>query len=590
MNFDLKKQFIKERVIKFVFICMMLVSLVQTYELLKTHFTHVDDLGVAWTILNHDDSPDQECIQRFDASKDRWYSFISPFKKIVCHDLYGEISRINVVSSRWTYAPFQFWFTQELFKTKDRLSYEEVKLRGRLPSYFFFLTFLFCFYKLITKKIKSLSEGVYISLIIVSLACFSLESRIMSAQMHSYAIGLLSSTICLWVFLAISNIEDISAKKIICASIMLSLAIAMQYQAILLVISGILFIAFSWIRQQQSNQRLRIFLHFLLLIAFIFIITYVLVGDIRGMSKHGINWNAGPNKMFMVLGGNIFERVLSLLSLVGSNSAYNLYSILSPFQLNDFYANIFGMSASAVFLFGLSYLFKSKNPSDKKIFVLTAIYGVVYICFLYAGLLTYGPTRHLLFSLPIVLIILGFGLLQIHFYLQKFKLHPILPYIFALFFLASLMNFKSFQVQRFDPLSNALFDEVQAENHADFWLVGLHDIEWRFMPALDEKKIYVYQDSKCTKNSSLIRLNHNLTFIWYSKRTELNISESEFRKYIDSYVLSDCSARPKNSENFSVTYLASLKSKESNEEVDLSNKTKNGSNSYFIQKFRIDFK
>ena len=590
MNFFFKKQFLKERVIKIAFILMMLVSLVQTYGLVKTHFTHVDDLGVAWTILSHVDSPDQGCVQRFDASRGRWYSFISPFKKIICNDIYGEIGRLQAVSSSWTYAPFQFWFTQELFKTKDRLSYEEVKFRGRLPSYLFFLAYLLCFYKLIVLNIKSLNVGKFIPYILVSLACFSLESRIMASQMHSYAIGLLSATICLWTFLAISSIKDLSLKKITCASIVLSIAIAMQYQAILLVASGILFIAYNWTRQQYLNQRWGVYLRLALLVVLIFIITFILVGDIRGMSKYGVNWNAGPNKMFMVLGDTFFERILRLFNLVTSNSAYNFYSILSPLELDDFWANVFGVSALVVFIFGLMYLFKSKNPNDKNILFLTISYALVYICFLYAGLLTYGPTRHLLFSLPIVLIILGFGLLQFQYYLVKLDISLLLPFGFALFFMASLVSFNSFQQKRVDPISNKLFEEVQNENPADFWLVGLHDLEWRFMPALDEKKIYVYQDYKCIKDRSLKRSSASVTFVWYSRREKLNISESEFHKFIDAYVLGDCNIKSRNFDNYSITYLSSLKSRESNIEVDLSNKTKNGSNSYYFQKFLINFK
>ena len=79
--------------------------------------------------------------------------------------------------------------------------------------------------------------------------------------------------------------------------------------------------------------------------------------------------------------------------------------------------------------------------------------------------------------------------------------------------MVSLVSFNSFQQKRVDPISNKLFEEVQNENPADFWLVGLHDLEWRFMPALDEKKIYVYQDYKCIKDRSLKRSSASVTFV-----------------------------------------------------------------------------
>lgn len=582
----------KTSFIKIIFGAFIAISLLQTNDLMKSHFTHVDDLGVAYTLLNQHQNSDQMCNLRFDAAKQRWYSGIAPLKELVCSDINSFIDRIKAVPKSWTYAPFQFWFTQTILSPLKPFTYEQVKLYGRLPSFLFFILGLIYFHQLLMRKVQSFRATPLIPLVLTAIAAFSLEQRIMASQMHSYAIGLLSFSICLWALFEILNLQLISYKRLFFASAILAISISMQYQAVLLVAAGLMAIGVT-IAYKSFERELKgvgILKYCSLLIATP-IFTYLLVGNILGMSKRGVSWNAGPNGEFKVSGVGFFDRTASLIKLLVNESAYNAYSIASAYELNEFYATTFGLAILVVCLLGLYFLVKNSSKQNKFFLLFSASYVLILIGFIHTGLLTFSPTRHFLYHLPLILIWFGYGLLSIGSSLKLRYFQSSIIAISIIYFAGSVVNFEIFADKRRDPISNEVFQNTISSSPSDFWIVGPYDLEIQFMPALEAVKVYALNISNCADSNLKIEPKfESLKFIWYSKRNEIVEGDSSMINYINNAVL-PCSKL--NGQDLQVSELIKIKDivyQRSQIEVDLSNKTHNGTNSAYFQQYKIVLK
>jgi hypothetical protein len=574
---------------KFIFGILIALSLLQTNDLMKSHFTHVDDLGVAYTLLNQHKNTDQMCNLRFDAAKQRWYSGIAPLKELVCADINSFVDRIKAVPKSWTYAPFQFWFSQAILSPVKSFTYEQVKFYGRLPSFLFFIFGLICFHQLLIRKVQGFSSTSLIPIILTAVAVFSLEQRIMASQMHSYAIGLLSFSICLWALFEIIDLQAISYKRLFFASAIFAISISMQYQAVLLVAAGLISIgvALAYKSYQGGIVRARILKYLSLLLATP-IFAYLLVGNILGMSQRGVSWNAGPSGEFKVSGDGFFDRTVSLIRLIINESAYNAYSIASAYELNELHASIFGLAILFVCLLGLYFLVKNSSKQNKFFLLFSASYVLILIGFVHTGLLTFSPTRHLLYHLPLMLIWFGYGLLSIHIYLKPRYFQSSIIAISIIYFAGSLLNFQVFADKRRDPISNEVFQNAISSNPSDFWIVGPYDLEIQFMPALKAVKVYALNISNCADSNLKIEPKlDSLKFIWYSKRNEIAEGDSSMINYINNAVL-PCSKL--NGQDLQVSKLIKIKDivyQRSQIEVDLSNKTHNGTNSAYFQQYKI---
>ena len=100
----------KEFLLNILLSLFLVVSLWQTYGLLSSHFTHYDDLGVAQTLLLRQEKPSQchvNISSHEGGSLTQWANKIDCVQKRI-------FDRLTIVPHNWTYAPFQFWFTQVL--------------------------------------------------------------------------------------------------------------------------------------------------------------------------------------------------------------------------------------------------------------------------------------------------------------------------------------------------------------------------------------------------------------------------------------------------------------------------------------------
>ena len=116
---------IKHHFIKWALLFFLLASLWQTYSLLNSHFTHTDDTGVAETLLIRTPGG-SACPEVLTKIEKKLQTSLAYVKAPICTlDLWR--SRLFIIPGQWTYAPFQFWFTQALLDPRVTHSYEQIK-------------------------------------------------------------------------------------------------------------------------------------------------------------------------------------------------------------------------------------------------------------------------------------------------------------------------------------------------------------------------------------------------------------------------------------------------------------------------------
>lgn len=576
--------------LKIVLGILVLICFLQTSQLLRQHFTHIDDIGVAESLLIRNLDYRDNCGKIEDGNVPIIAAkiFIKDSEKIC--KLHTSINRLSLVSSLWTYAPFQFYTTQHLLKRHVSYSYDEIKILGRLPSFGFYIAGVLCFFGLTLGIFHREKYGAYIPWILTPLVALSLEQRIYAAQMESYSIGLLSNCIAIWCLYSLQSIQDRSYLKLGGISALLAVAVSMQYQAILLVASGLIAIGLIHL---SHTFKLKFFLKFTFLASSTVFFSYLLVGNVLGMSNRAINWNAGVKGEFVVSGNNIVERLLNFFSILSDNFFYNLYSIISGIELSTVLANYFGFIFAALFVFGLIQLW-IRRKSLSFLFHLAFIYIAVYLLFVFFGKLTFSPTRHFLYYLPFVLIICGFGFQFIFERIpERIKSIQILGSALLLMYcIFSLYSFGSFASKRQDLLSEDFLSSEIAKTNASFLLYDQFDIEPLLMERL--KSFPVFQlsipEAQCNGFSIYSPDNKEIEFITYSKRRpEWDLKDKYFNDFLSS-LIGNCFT-PHTKDNIaSIRKVGDLMKVESSTEIDLSNKTKNGSNSYYLQLFSAKLK
>lgn len=568
----------------FVAVCFL-----QTSQLLKQHFTHIDDIGVAESLLIRNLDYRDNCAKIEDNNLPILVAkiFINDSEKIC--ELHAPINRLSLVSSLWTYAPFQFYTTQYLLKRNVSYSYDEIKLLGRLPSFGFYIIGVLCFFGLTFGIFHREKFGTYIPWILTPLAALSLEQRIYAAQMESYSIGLLSNCVAIWCLYSLQSIQDRSYLKLGGLSALLAVAVSMQYQAILLVASGL--IAIGLINLSHTFKP-KFFLKFTFLASSTVFFSYLLVGNVLGFSNRAINWNAGVKGEFVVSGNNIVERLLNFFSILSDNFFYNLYSIISGIELSTALANYFGFIFAAFFLLGLTQLWM-RRKSLPFLFYLSFLYIAVYLLFVFFGKLTFSPTRHFLYYLPFILIVCGFGFGFIMECLTRIKLAPqiFLTIIFC-YCLVSMFKFDSFYEKRKDLITEELFISQITNYQPSFLLYDSFDIETLFIEKLRYFPMFQLNipEANCNNYQIYSPTTNEIKFITFSKRrSEFDLNDPYIGNFLES-VIGNCFTPHSKNNIASVRKISDLFRVESVTEIDLSNKTKNGSNSYYLQLFSAKLK
>jgi hypothetical protein len=144
---------------------------------------------------------------------------------------------------------------------------------------------------------------------------------------------------------------------------------------------------------------------------FLFVVVVGLVGYflIRKVER-GINWNAGPSNEFLFdLSKADFNYSIQFLI---NNIKWIILSTLTPipYQWHTL-GFITAIMIGGLILIGCVRIYK--NPETKSLGLYFLIVGVIWMALVLMQKITLSPTRHSLFLVPMLLVILGFGLQQV---------------------------------------------------------------------------------------------------------------------------------------------------------------------------------
>ncbi len=400
----------------------MAIGIKVRYNLMETHFgAGVDDFGVAKTILDFKNS-----LPRYTAEvSTRKMASINGANGIRIAKIATKLNSIDVldpllrlrlywnyihsIPKSWTYAPLQFYFTTALIK--PGMQYADVKFWGRFPSFVFSVLSLLVlasfYYK--TSKAFLLPDRTSAVVLSTTLLALSWQDIVYAAQMHSFAIGVLSISI---LFLMLGNIVnqtvDYKGKQAFLTGLLLGLLTMAQYQ-VLLFLPGFV-IALLYYNNHLSIKV--IFIRFMQILGGFGIIAIPFVFSfLYKLQNSGVNWNKGPGNIYLLdipsWGGliaiwnffiffmrNIPEVIKAMLFPITENSLI-LMICLSIFALAGF----------------ISLLKKCKIRRAFLTFLLITF--SVWIVLLLAQKVTLSPSRHSMVLIPvfIFLIILGVDLI-----------------------------------------------------------------------------------------------------------------------------------------------------------------------------------
>lgn len=574
---------------------------------LGTHFTHVDDIGMAKAILEYKTifpysvQGFQEELQHENGTPDKKISF--HFLKLANSMGFLEpaikfsnwVYQITGISRQWTNAPLQFVATFALLD--ENQTYREKVFWGRVPSFLLAVVSLI-FGILFFLKWDYRKDWVF--LIPISLLVFSLESIIYSKQMETYAIGLFCISILFYRLLSHFQKSKLSLKNILIDSLMLAVFAHCQYQ--------ILFIApayfatlcsLDWKRgtsffkaSLKSASGAFLFLLIVLPMCFIFLKHHLRAGVTPSI--------IGPNGEFRFVipdssvldgFGYIFKFFLGNFWIVSSS---NLGFILESHPLFALITSVW------VILMALGWirLLRSHELQHSLWAVFTGGLAFTWIILIISDKLVFSPTRHLMILLPVMVFWIFEGWRMLEDFLRKHVNKKTVHYLpvavsvsIALLFFS---QFFSITESRKDPFDQYEIEKTLANHKTE----SIMCVNWTWNLSLMKDIPYNYNmfEEGFMKNRFLIKPSSFETWAWISHREKL--TREGFERMLDIIrknqftLLSTFPEQERSSEklirmmiptasfdDYEVVYKKEI---ESSVEIEFSNRTKNGTNNLFF--------
>lgn len=526
-------QNLREIAFRIILFTIGLIGIGQTYWLIPRHFTQIDDVGVAESLLVRNMDYRDDCLKNLKEIRGKTLLFITQSPDFACR-ITTKLNRLTIVPSLWTYAPIQFWLTQAFLSPKHQYNYEDVKYWGRLPSYIFYVVGVLGFYLLVSYFFSAFSKRPTLAMSMTVLLSLSLEGRIHAAQMHSYAIGILANVLPIIVFLKITNLNKISYWLLFLYGGVLAISIGMQYQAILLVLACLIAVFICKLLVDRCIDSSFVGRYFFLF-GTTFLLSYSIVGNILEFSTRGTNWNAGPNSEFIVIGNEFTEKLRSFIYLLYKQAPENLYALISGIELSNSAAYFLGLGFLFLVILGILYLYKRRaDYSNQNVLVFLALYGLIYFSFIFLGRLAFSPTRHLLFYLPVAVLLIGYGVIGIQ---NKLSI-SLLKVMFLIYCVSSLIGYSTFATPRMDKIHQGFFHELLKNSNASFLIFDGFDIEPIFSESKMGDPIFWFSSGgfNCSNKEILISKERKLRFITYSKSAPLMLPNPELMAYISQII------------------------------------------------------
>lgn len=502
MNF--LDQIKKNWLVMFLLTILIILGAGVRFSLLEKHFSHIDDIGVAVTILDR-----QEYMYSIEERFDDWRNDVlsgemgssaeSIARRLDEMSLLGVVTYsalwwkniLHAIPNGWTYAPGQFYLTN-LFIDSDQ-NYNESKFWGRLPSLIFNLTsiaLLMLFYFHLSDR-ESLLKYVVVGVSVLSL---SWQNIIYSAQMENYAASTFAMLFIFSHLVYITKNPIISNKKSFFRGVLLAIPGLFQYQALFFIPA--LYIAILFYLKSQNNFKeifkntIFAFLGFFTIFIF-FIYTYL-----KDSVGRGITWNAGPKNEFVLnlhWNDGFFSVVSETVKFFIFNFQVVVEAMLSPVSQYSYENPVLGWFLFIFSLIGIYSMFKSKNNLKKilGIFIIGSI--ITWVLLIFLKIFPLSPTRHSMVLGAIFLILFVEGFLSV----EKF-INPVigfksvggltlLPIFFSVIWLSLfLFTLNQGMDDRIDPFNESKILQNLKQDEIDLTVVFDSTLQLRLMSKITD--------------------------------------------------------------------------------------------------------
>lgn len=407
------KEYIKEKLLIFVIIIVILCGIIIRVLFVYNHFAHCDDVCVVSVIFSK--------ISNINSAN-------------LIHYL---INRIKICFGFMTYAPLQLFFTSVLIN--ENFSYRINLVLGRLPSLLCGIISMILFAKLVLIKFKDNKFKYIYALFTVVLISFSWENIIYSAQMEPYEIIVLFGIVVLYAMNS-DILKNKNTMLLYCSLFIIGCYAHFQFYYIIFSFYVSYFIdSILKIYKDKHNIELmklnvnRIKNIVLIgMLNFVFTIPGINSFIKTGMLEKSVNWNAGKNMMFLYNGSN---GVLYTIKFFIKNIIILVRYFYTVSNIS-FFSTILSISLVLLSIFGLINLYKKRLEF---IFYIL-LYGIVCILILLSKL-TLGPSRHFLFIFPFFLYLVIEGIDYLNFImLQNYKI----SIIFGILLMINIIMFICF--------------------------------------------------------------------------------------------------------------------------------------------------
>ena len=535
MFYSFLKQFVSKNFLTYLVyllvISVIILGVFVRYKSLTSHFIGgVDDLGVAKTIIEFDDSL-KSYKSKIPLKK---HDLLNIYKnKKINHvlinlDKYSILDKllnfrlwwnhIHSVPKSWTYAPMQFYFTQNLINSKMNL--ESIKYWGRFTSFIFsvlsILLILIFFYLFSGDLSINRKFAVLIS---VSLIALSWQNIIYAAQMHSFSIGVFSVIILLLLLAAIlKKHNEIGYCTSFFIGIILGLLSMSQYQLLFFYPGFFLTIFIKYYTLASRKNLILIFLF--LIIGFLTIAIPFVFPNLLKLQNHGVNWNRGPNDIYLFKfpNGNFFSKSIYFISFFYRNLSIVIVSMLSPIAKFNLITLFFKIIASIFIPLGLLFLMKGNKISFLlSVFILITFF--TWVILLLNQKITLSPSRHSMVLVPLFIILFIIGLNSV---VNSINSNFIIP-VSILFSLFILLCFEYF-----------LYDEMKMRKD------NIHEYEFTNVLKQDSSSLLLLYETNYSVdfmktlpiNCSILQINDP----WGDKQKKIISKKIFFQKDDEVYV------------------------------------------------------
>lgn len=547
----------------FLFYCLIALILAAAvwarFQGLAWHFTHNDDIGVAKTILD---------------------------RKLSTGNAWAAVPEI------WTYAPFQFLLTNLLLSNQD--TYRGLLYWGRVPSAIAGIAGVvlsFRFYRRFEGKQS------WTALSAAALIACSWENIIHAKQMHNYALGVPAAFGVLLLLLAGFKVTQRGIFRSALIGAALAALVSMHYEILFFVPAFFLTLFLHGIVERRGSIAFQLgrvaagagaFLLCLYPLWLFFISTH--------LDKRKDGWSWGPAQEFVLR----FNEDAGLGEKIFGTFTFYLRNFFGVLQANlafvpdghFLYLPAVYYALSIFFVLGI-ISFMDTASREKRIlgwfFALTIATWFVLVAF---EKLALAPTRHNLILLPLMAIITAEG--AGYFFVRLFAKAGAARAVhgtFAAFALTSfILTYPQFLAERRDPFEEELIMQKIREYEVDAvippaavqHITAMKSVREHFgyyMPGLMESEI-IAADNPPYK-----------TIAWISHRLKLTPDNFEIiRRGVNDYLQNRNFFQTRMGKkpvpfldyrfaDFEIIY---SEEKDSSVEIDFSNRTRNGTNSYYF--------